>query len=187
MAKRIVQPRRPVNPSVPALITSVDAQGRPNIITLAETYNLSIFDPVIVGIGIHKARYSHGLISACKEFVVNLPTARIVEQVDRCGTTSGRDTDKFAAFGLTPLPATKVKPPLIAECPVNIECQLIGIHETGDHDLFMGLAVAQHVDEEALDANGKVLVEKLDLLCVAFGEYRPLGPVLGHHGYTRRR
>jgi flavin reductase (DIM6/NTAB) family NADH-FMN oxidoreductase RutF len=186
MTKRLITPHRPACPSPPALITSVDADGRPNIITLAETYNLSIRNPVIIGIGIAKQRYSHQLITQCREFVVNLPTAALVEKVDRCGTTSGRTVDKFAAFGLTPLPSTVVRPPLIAECPVNIECRLLDIIETGDHDLFMGEAVAEHVDEEALGPDGKVSLEKLDLLGFAYGRYFSIGQILGAHSYTSR-
>ena len=188
MAKKLMSlPRRPVNPTVPALITSVDRDGKPNIITLAETYNLSINNPVIVGIGIHKARYSHSLITECRQFVVNLPPASLVEKVDLCGTRSGRDVDKFAAFGLTPLPAAKVRPPLIAECPVNLECELIGVHEIGDHDMFMGQVLAQYVDEEALDEQGQIVPEKLDLLAVVFMEYWKLGRPLGRAGFTRKR
>lgn len=126
MAKRSVQPFRPVYPSPAALITAVSEDGKANIITLGEVYNLSIAEPVIIGISIAKPRYTHELITRTGEFVVNLPSARILEKVDRCGSVSGHDVDKFAAFGLTALPATQVRPPLIAECPVNLECRLLG-------------------------------------------------------------
>jgi flavin reductase (DIM6/NTAB) family NADH-FMN oxidoreductase RutF len=144
-----------------------------------------------VGISIHKARYSHGLITQTGEYVVNLPTTHILEEVDRCGTTSGRDVDKFAAFGLTPLPATVVQPPLIAECPVNVECEVIGIQEIGDHDMFIGEVKATHVDESLLDERGRVCVDRLDAFCFMFGfnfrgEYWSLGRKLGVFGYTRQ-
>jgi flavin reductase (DIM6/NTAB) family NADH-FMN oxidoreductase RutF len=45
-----IQPRRPVYPTPVGLITSVDAKGRPNIIALGEVFNLSIIQPVRVGI-----------------------------------------------------------------------------------------------------------------------------------------
>ncbi|MCX7015187.1 MAG: flavin reductase, partial [Candidatus Sumerlaeota bacterium] len=68
-----------------------------------------------------------------------------------------------------------------------IECKLLNIIETGDHDLFLGEVVAQHVDEDALDEKGRILVEKLDLLCYMFSEYWSPGKYLGRHGYTRPR
>jgi flavin reductase (DIM6/NTAB) family NADH-FMN oxidoreductase RutF len=186
MAKRSIEPFRPVYPSPAALVTAVDENGRANIITLGEVFNLSIAEPVIVGIAIAKARYTHELISRTGEFVVNLPPARLLEKVDRCGSVSGRQVDKFAAFGLTALAATRVRPPLIAECPVNLECRLLGIEEIGDHDLFKGEVLVEHVDEDVLDASGRVQVSKLDPLCYMMGEYWSAGRKLGHHGFTRK-
>jgi len=186
MQKRTVKPFRPAYPSPAGLITSISPDGRPNIITLGEVFNISIGEPVILGIAIAKPRYSHQLISATREYVVNFPTARMVEIVDRVGTCSGREVDKFAAFGLTPVPATKVRPPLIAECPLNVECRVLGIQEIGDHDLFLGEALAQHVAEEALDAGGRILVDRLDFLCYLHYEYWSSGRRLGRHGFSRQ-
>ena len=86
MKKRSIKPFRPVHPSPAGLITSISAAGKPNIITLGEVFNVSIRSPVILGIAIAKPRYSHELISATREFVINLPTAAMLEAVDRCGT-----------------------------------------------------------------------------------------------------
>ena len=59
--KTEVKAYRPVYPSPAALITSVDAQGRSNVLTLGEVFNISINEPVILGIAIRPATYSHGL------------------------------------------------------------------------------------------------------------------------------
>ena len=150
MSKVQIKPYRPIYPTPAGLITSVAPDGRANIITLGEIFNLSLRSPTIVGIAIRKATYSHGLIAQSGEYVVNLPTTRILAAVDRCGSVSGRKVDKFAAFGLTPLPAAVVRPPLIAECPVNVECKVIGMEEVGDHDLFKGEVVAAHVPVKPL-------------------------------------
>ena len=186
MRKRSVKPLRPVYPSPAALITSVSRDGRPNIITLGEVFNVSISEPVILGIAIAKPRYSHQLISAMREYVVNFVTSDMVETVDRCGSVSGRDVDKFAEFGLTPVPAEKVAPPLIAECPVNVECRVLSIQEVGDHDLFLGEALAEHIAEDAIDDRGGVLVEKLAPLCYLHSEYWSVGRRLGRHGFSRK-
>ncbi len=185
MKKRSVKPFRPVHPSPAALVTSVREDGRPNIITLGEVFNISIAKPVILGIAIAKPRYSHELISATREYVVNLPTSAMVETVDRCGSVSGRDVDKFTEFGLTPVAADKVRPPLIAECPISVECRVLDIQEIGDHDLFLGEVLAEHVAEDALDESGRVLVEKLDPLCHMHSEFWSCGEALGRHGFSR--
>jgi flavin reductase (DIM6/NTAB) family NADH-FMN oxidoreductase RutF len=175
MPKTQVRPNRPVYPTPAALITCADERGAPNIITLGETFNISIARPVILGIAIRQSRYSHELISRTGEYVVNLPTRAIAEQVWQCGGMSGREVDKFAATGLTPVPAAVVRAPLIAECPINVECRVIGIQVIGDHDLFLGEAVAQHVDSGCLDAEGRICVEKLDGFAFVLGEFWTLG------------
>ncbi len=166
---------RPVYPSPAALITSVDAAGKPNIITLGETFNLSIRKPAIVGIAIAPERYSHTLISEQREFVVNLPPASLLPQVMKVGSMSGRDHDKFAEIGLTPLPATCVKPPLIAECPANIECKLLFVQTIGDHDLFAGEVLAHHVDPDVLGEDGGFDPGRLSTLVLAGGHFFDLG------------
>ena len=190
MSKIQIKPFRPIYPTPAGLITSIARDGRANIITLGEIFNLSLRSPTIVGIAIRKATYSHGLIAQSGEYVVNLPTTRILAEVDRCGSVSGRKVDKFAAFGLTPLPAAVVKPPLIAECPVNVECRVIGMEEVGDHDLFKGEVVAAHVDEDLLDEGGRVRLDRLDVVCFMHsfdlhGEYWSLGRKLGDLWFTR--
>jgi flavin reductase (DIM6/NTAB) family NADH-FMN oxidoreductase RutF len=185
--KTEVKAYRPVYPSPAALITSVDAAGKANIITLGEVFNVSIREPVILGIAIRPATYSHGLISEAKQFVINLPTAAIMDKVDRCGTTTGRNgRDKFREFGLTPIPSTKVAPPSIEECPVNIECELLQRITVGDHDLFLGTVVAMRVDSDKLGESGELLTESLDPLIYITGEYWSIGERIGKFGYTSR-
>ena len=191
MAKVLVDPLRPVYPTPAALITCVSRDGKPNIITLGEVFNVSLRRPPIVGLAIRKATWSHGLIAETKEFVVNMPTTAILRETDLCGTRTGRDTDKFAESGLTAIPAHKVRPPLIKECPLNIECRLTSLQEIGDHDLFLGEVLAVHADESLLDADGRVSPAKLDAFVFMFncghaGEYWSLGSRIGDLWFTRR-
>jgi len=166
---------RPVYPSPASLVTSIDADGTANIITLGETFNLSIRKPVIVGIAIAPERHSHKLISEQKEFVVNLPTGDLLPQVMQVGSRSGREHDKFDEIDLTAIPATHVKPPLIAECPVNIECRLLDVQSIGDHDLFQGEVLAHHVSPDVLNEDGKFDPTKLSTVVMAGGHFFDLG------------
>ena len=188
--KVLLESYRPIYPTPAALITSISVDGKPNIITLGEAFNLSIRRPVIVGIAVAKPRYSHELISQTGEFVVNMPTSRILDKVDQCGGVSGRNVDKFAAFGLTPIAPTVVKPPLIAECPINLECVVLGVEEIGDHDLFKGEVVAAHVDEDLFGDDGRIDVERLGAFCFMhcfnFAGYWALGPKLADMRFTRK-
>lgn len=179
--------RRPIYPSPAGLITSCDKNGRPNIITLGEIFNVSVSDPVILGMAIRPATYSHSLIKESGEFVINLPTAAIAKAVDGCGRVSGRNgVNKFKRFNLTPVKAENVAPPLIAECPVNIECRLLSITTVGDHDLFLGEMTAMHVDADKWDGN-KVLSDKLDMLVFTQWEYWTAGEKIGDIGFSVRK
>jgi len=66
-----------------------------------------------------------------------------------CGRVSGREHDKFKETGLTPLPAKKVKPPIIKECVAHLECKLHNQFTTGDHTIFVGEIVEAYADKDA--------------------------------------
>jgi flavin reductase (DIM6/NTAB) family NADH-FMN oxidoreductase RutF len=185
--KKQIAPFRPVYPSPAALVTSVDEAGNPNIVTLGECFNVSIRGPIIVGIAIRQATYSYGSIHRQGEFTVNLPTADLLEKVDGIGMVSGRVCDKFKRFGLTALPALKVAPPLIAECPVNLECRVLSEQQVGDHQLFLGEVLAQHVDADKLDAEGRPDPRKMNMFVFALQAYLAVGDVIGHFGFSASR
>lgn len=165
---------------VPPVLVSCQAEGQPNIITLAWT-GVACSNPVIIGVGIRPERYSYDIIKRSGEFVVNLPKASQMEQVDLCGTISGREEDKFLRCGFTPTPGSKVQAPLIAQCPVNLECRVREVLPLGSHHLFLGEVLLVHYDEELL-AEGRVDLGPADPLAYAFGRYYRLGEVLGKYG-----
>jgi len=156
--------------------------------TAGEIFNVGLKNPCIIGIAIREATYTHSLITRNKQFTVNLPTCAILGAVDQIGTISGRDgLDKFAEYGLTAVPSHEVAPPIIAECPVNLECNMLSITRAGDHDLILGEVAAMHVDEDKLDENQKVLIDKVDgFLFAEWGYYR-FGDMIKSIGYTRDR
>ncbi len=117
--------------------------GKKNIITLGWHCPLSI-KPSLIGISVGKTRFSHSLIKDGGEFVLSIPTESMKEKVLLIGSKSGREVDKFSEFKLTPLQATEVKPPLIKECPINIECRVVAELDVGDHTLFVGEVAASH-------------------------------------------
>ena len=185
---RIKNPFRPVCPSPAGLIVSVDENLKPNIMTVGELFNISLREPTIIGIAIRKATYTHKLISASMEFSANLPTAAILKEVDLIGTISGRNgLNKFTEYGLTPITSEMIAPPIIKECPVNMECKVLSITEVGDHDLFLGKVLALHVDSDKITANEKILVEKLDGFFFAEWEYYRFGEKLGDLAFSRKQ
>ncbi len=182
---KVVKPGSTSLYPVPAVMVSCGLE-RPNIITLAWVGTVSS-DPPSVGIAVRPERFSHGLIAESGEFVVNLPAAEQVDVVDYCGQVSGRDVDKWAACGLTPLPATKIHTPIIAECPLALECKVTHRLKLGVHELFIGEIVAIQADEKVLDAHGRVDYAKFSFLAYAGGYYQRLGERLGRFGDWRHR
>jgi len=139
---------RLLHPMHTVLVSCVGKRGKPNIITLAWAMPTSI-DPPLVAVSIRPERYSYALIEKRKEFVVNIPTMEILKETLFCGRRSGRDYDKFKETGLTPLPARKVKPPIIKECVAHLECKLHSQFITGDHTIFVGEIIEAYADKEA--------------------------------------
>jgi flavin reductase (DIM6/NTAB) family NADH-FMN oxidoreductase RutF len=185
MAKVSKRPSTYLYP-VPVVLVTCGVE-RPNVITLAWVGTVCS-DPPMVGIGVRPERYSHGLIDQSGEFVVNIPGEDLLEVTDRCGHTSGRDVDKFAAFGLTAEPASTLKTPLIAECPVNIECRVTQKIPLGAHTLFLGEIVAVQVDEAVLDEGGRRIdYAKAKPFVLTFAEYRGLGNAIAAYGYSAKK
>jgi flavin reductase (DIM6/NTAB) family NADH-FMN oxidoreductase RutF len=135
--------------SVVVMVTAVDTDGQANIITLGMYMPIS-HTPPLVCIGIAPKRFSHDLIARSSEFVVNIPSIDLVQEMHFCGTKSGRDLDKFTATRLTPIPANRVGAPLINECIGHLECRVVQTHTCGDHTLFIGEVIAASADEDIL-------------------------------------
>ena len=169
---------------VPAVLVSCGIK-KANIITLAWVGTLCS-DPPALGIGVRPERFSHHLIAEAGEFVVNIPRTDQVGVVDYCGQVSGRDVDKWRACNLTPSPAHKVSTPLIAECPVALECRVTQQLTLGVHDLFVGEIVAVQAEEAVLTDRGQIDYEKARSLCFAGGYYWQMGEFLGRFGDWRQ-
>ncbi|HPG51721.1 MAG TPA: flavin reductase family protein [Spirochaetota bacterium] len=187
MPKQQWKPSTILNPVPVVMVSCADKKGAPNIITIAWTGTVNS-EPPMLSIAVRSERYSHGIISGQKQFVVNLVTRRLLRAADFCGVKSGRDTDKFAATGLTPAPASSVEAPLIVESPVNIECRVKKTIPLGSHDLFLAEIVAVNVDEALIDPKGRLRLDRAGLVCYNHGEYFALlGRALGYFGYSVRK
>lgn len=185
MSKITWKPGNLVAP-VPAAMVSCGSMERPNIITVAWTGNVCS-GPAKAYISVRPERYSYGLIRESGEFVINLTTAALVRAADFCGVKSGRELDKFAHLGLTPLPAREVSCPIIGESPVSLECRVTDVIPLGLHDLFLADIAAVQVEEGYLDENGRLRLDKCQLAAYAHGEYFALGKKVGSFGFSVRK
>jgi flavin reductase (DIM6/NTAB) family NADH-FMN oxidoreductase RutF len=159
------------------LVSCVDAEGKPNIITIGASSVCSAHPPT-VGIAVGTRQYSLGLINATQDFGVNLPRADQLQQTDYCGCVSGRSMNKFEAAKLTPQKSARIASPLIQECPVSMECRLIHTLHLGDHDWLVGEIVAVHVEEAVLDERGHLNFTELNPIFSFHSEYWDVGKKL---------
>ena len=127
------------------------------------------------------------MIKESGEFVINLTPTSLVKAADYCGIYTGAKVDKFLKCNLTKEEATEVKTPLIAECPLSLECKVTDVIPLGSHDMFMADIVAVDVDESLLDKEGKLHLEKAGLAAYAHGEYFALGEKLGSFGFSTKK
>ena len=134
--------------SGPTVLISSRYKGRPNVMTIAWTTPLD-FDPPLIGCCIGDHSYTFQTVKRTREFVINIPGAKLKQKVVACGSVSGRKIDKFQKVGLTPLPASKVKAPLVKECFANLECKVVDTKLVDRYNLFIVKVVAAWLDSGA--------------------------------------
>lgn len=171
---------------MPAVMVSCGSPEHPNVMTVAWTGIVNT-QPAKTYISLRKSRYSYDMIKNSGEFVINLTPSSLVRVCDFCGVRSGREVDKFAACGLTPVAGFSVQAPLIAQCPVNLECRVTDIVEMGSHDMFLADILSVAVDASLVDAAGRLCMEKAGLLAYVHGSYHTLGKKIGQFGFSVKK
>lgn len=173
-----------IYPLPAVMVTCGDTREEYNIITIAWTGTVCT-DPPMCYISVRPERHSYDIIKRSGEFVINLTTEALARHTDWCGVKSGRDTDKFRETGLTPIPGDKVKAPLIAESPVNIECIVKSVLELGVHHMFLAEVVAVHASDDYMDdATGLFRLNEAGLICYSHGKYYKTGSLIGKFGFS---
>src|SRR3990172_2119028 len=169
VSKRILEPNTTLYPVPVVLITT--GADTPNVMTCNRAVSCSA-EPPRMAVSVRPARHSHAMIRQCGEFVVNIPTPAQSSLCDYLGVVSGRDEDKIGMAGLSLTPALKVRTPLLADCPVNVECTVESAIDLGSHTLFIGLVQTVHAEEALLDGQGDVDVARAIGLTYACGTVR---------------
>lgn len=170
---------------LPAVMVSCGAKPEEyNILTVSWTGTICT-DPAMCYISVRPQRHSFNIIKKNREFVINLTTADLAFVTDWCGVKSGSKHKKFEEMGLTAVPASKVKAPMIEESPVNIECVVKEIKDLGSHHMFISEVVAVHADEQLIDVKtGLFKLNDSGLLCYSHGKYYQMGKRIGKFGFS---
>ena len=107
----------------PVVLLTTARRGRANVMTLS-WHMMVEFEPPLVACVVSNRNHSFAALRATKECVIAIPALELAAKVVEVGNCSGRNVDKFERFGLTPVPAELVAPPLVAECFANLECRV---------------------------------------------------------------
>lgn len=186
MGKEVWKPGNMLYPLPVVMVSVADKAGNNNIITIAWAGTICS-NPPMVSISVRPERHSYEMIKETGEFVINLTTKDLVYATDYCGVKSGRDVDKFKEMKLTPIQGDKVKAPLIAESPVNLECKVTEVIPLGSHDMFLAEVVSVHVDDKYMDEKGKFHLEQAEPIVYSHGAYLETGKQLGTFGYSVKK
>ena len=144
--------RRVINPMPTFLVTVASKDGQANPIAIDWLTPISN-NPPLLAFAIAPERHSYQMLCENPAFVVNVMAYDRAAEVMICGRRTGKNEDKWAAAGLTPVPAQVVNVSAIAEALAHVECQVEAEYPGGDHVLVVGRVVAVAADKGIL-ANG---------------------------------
>ena len=120
----------------PVVLLTTARKGRANLMTMS-WHMMVEFEPPLIACIVSNRNHSFAALRATKECVIAIPARKLAAKVVKVGNSSGRDIDKFKSFGLTPAPAARVKPPLVAECFANLECKVTDTRFVNAYGLFI--------------------------------------------------
>jgi len=151
--KRSIGAKTVLYPTPVLVVGTYDVHGRPNA-TTAAWGGICCSKPPCLTVSFRAPRMAHANIMARGAFTVSIPSEDYVREADYFGIVSGRDADKFAVTGLTPIRSELVDAPYVAEFPLVLECKVLHVHELGAHTQFIGEILDAKVEEGCLDQSG---------------------------------
>lgn len=127
-------------------------------------FNMLCHRPPLISISINWSGVRGGAkdtltnIQETGEFVVNIVSEHIAEAQNRCAGDYAAEVNEFDIAGLTPVPAIKVRPPLVKESLVNFECRVVQIISPPETQarLVIGQICMMHLDGHVLQDNGRI-------------------------------
>lgn len=148
MSLKAVQKNWPflIHPCLTVLLTA-SHEGEETITPIGWIMPLSA-EPPFLALALKQTRFAYQLLVKAKEFAINVPSLDLAEKIWACGTTTGKNQDKFALTGFRRFKAEKINAPLIQECKAYLECVLLADNLFGDHHLIVGQVLLARAKEE---------------------------------------
>lgn len=169
-------------PAPVVLVTSKRGE-KENVVTIAWC-GVVCSQPPTISISVRPGRYSSELIKGSNEFVVNIPNEKMLAEIDKIGNISGKDVNKFELLGLKKEKAEKVTAPVLADCPIVLECRVKQVIPLGTHDCFIGEVLSARVEEKIMSEKG-VDFYRLKPVVLLGPEYWSLGGKIEDYGFSK--
>jgi len=147
--KTSAAPQALLYPNPVIVCCTYDNEGKANAATLAWG-GIASSAPPAISIAVQPVRHTYEALMSRKAFTVNLVPAKYAAEADYFGLASGKNVDKFAATGLTPVRSDLVDAPYIEEFPYALECVVTHTLDLGRHTLFIGEVKGTKLDAEAV-------------------------------------
>ena len=157
----------------PTVLVGANVDGKPDFAAVAWT-GVAASNPPAVTIALQHHRYSLKGIHQNRTFSVNIPSRELVKETDYCGLVSGAKTDKVKDCGFKVFFGKTDNAPLIEQCPINLECEVLHMLNLGSHTLVIGKVVEVHVSEDCL-TDGRPDINKVSPFIFGPGKYHAIG------------
>jgi len=164
----------------PTVLVGTVYDGRPNFAPFAWC-GIVGGEPPTLAVGIRHTRHTLKGIRQNRAFSVNVPSINLLKETDYCGMVSGDATNKAKVCDFKVFYGGLETAPLIEQCPVNLECELLHVLDLGVHALVIGKIVQSHVSENCL-TDGQPDILKIKPFVYSRGpsaRYNAVGEVIG--------
>ena len=160
--------------------STVDEEGIPNLSPFSFFNVFGSKPPVLIFSPARRVRdntIKHTLenIYATKEVVINVVNYNMVQQTSLASCEYPKGINEFAKAGFTPIASEMVRPFRVKESPVQLECKVMQVIETGQEGGAGNLVICEmlcmHIDDAILDASGKIDPNKIDLVARMGADY----------------
>ena len=166
------------------LLSNIDEKGKADVTPISCTFTLGT-NAVIALVKLNQA-YEN--VMAVPEVVLNLPNASMWEQVEKIAPYTAKDPvpaqkaakythtdDKFALGGFTPLASDKVRPPRVAECPIQAEAKVVNVNDRNGYVLVELEIVQVHAQDHLVMEGNKINPLQWEPLIYNFKHYYGIG------------
>jgi flavin reductase (DIM6/NTAB) family NADH-FMN oxidoreductase RutF len=162
-----------VGPRPICFASTIDSLGNPNLApfsffnVMGSNPPIAVFSPARSGrTGNNKDTVNNVL--EVPEVVINVVTYNMVQQTSLASAEYPKGVNEFVKAGFTPIPSDKVRPFRVKESPVQMECKVLEVKHTGTGggagNIIICEVVLMHINEDVLNADGRIDQTKIDLV-----------------------